>query len=147
MKSYSRQVSCSSRRKQKTPKDCSSAVTWRVATPADMAALRVIHFDAEVTSGQAVDLADRLFEAGDVLAAELDGKIIGGLLLEEAIIGTFLGLDRRIAESAGQHLIAKLLSVARDDGKRSVQIRFPRNVTLNLDTEVDDKNIAGRNIQ
>lgn len=52
-----------------TEENTQAGVIWRVATAADMAALRVIHFDCEVASGQAVNLSDQLFEAGDVLVA------------------------------------------------------------------------------
>jgi hypothetical protein len=127
------------------PGEQQPVVTWRVATPGDRAALSLLHFDTEVASGLSVYFSDQLFESGDVLIAEVDGKVIGGLLLEDALIATLVGLDKRVGESAKPILVERALSLAREDGKQLVQVRFPRNVTLDLHT--DEKFRTGRNTQ
>jgi hypothetical protein len=120
-------------------------VLWRQATRADAAALNLLQFETEIASGQAVYFSDELFESGDVLVADVDGRIVGGMFFEEALVATFVGLDKKVAESAGKELIGKALLLAGRAGSQLVQVRFPRNVTLNLHT--DEKIRTGRNTQ
>jgi hypothetical protein len=111
-----------------------AAITWRWATAADMPALRICHFQSEVMAGQELYLPDRSSDQRVIAIAEKDGKVIGGLFAEDSVIVTMIGLERSVAESAYDSMIATILTLARNEGTRLVEVRLPCGVKFDLQT-------------
>jgi hypothetical protein len=111
-----------------------AAITWRWATPSDLPALRVCHFQTEVEAGKELFLPDGPSGQRVIAVAEKNGRIVGGLFAEDSVIVTMVGLEQSVAKSAYDAVIQPLLTFARDEGTRVVEIRLPRGVHFDLET-------------
>jgi hypothetical protein len=112
-----------------------AAITWRWATAADLPALRVCHFRAEVEAGDELYLPEQSTDQRIIAVAEQDGRIIGGLFAEDSIVVTMVGLEQSVAKSAYDAVIHPIiLTFARNEGTRLVEVRLPRGVKFDLQT-------------
>jgi hypothetical protein len=111
-------------------------ITWRWARPADMAALRVCHFQSEVAAGQPLYLPEQPSDQRVIAVAEQGGKIIGGLVAEDSVVVTMIGSEPSVAQSA-YDVIHMMLTVARSEGTRLVEIRLPTGEKFDLATGVE----------
>jgi hypothetical protein len=111
--------------------------TWRWATAADMPALRIHHFQSEVAAGKSLYLPDQFSDQRVIAVAEKDGQIVGGLFAEDSIVLTMVGLERSVAESACDAVIPTILTLARNEGTRLVEVRLPGEVKFDLQTGVE----------
>ena len=112
-----------------------AAITWRWANAADLPALRVCHFGAEVEAGEELYLPEQSSDQRIIAVAEQDGRIIGGLFAEDSIVVTMVGLEQGVAESAyGSVIHPIILSHARNEGTRLVEVRLPRGIKFDLQT-------------
>jgi hypothetical protein len=112
-------------------------ITWRWARPADMAALRVCHFQSEVAAGQPLYLPEQPSDQRVIAVAEKDGQIVGGLFAEDSVVVTMIGLEQSVAQSAYDAVIHLMLTVARSEGTRLVEIRLPTGEKFDLVTGVE----------
>jgi len=112
-------------------------ITWRWATAADMPALRIHHFKSEVAAGKALYLPDQFSDQRIIAVAEKDGQIIGGLFAEDSVVVTMVGLERMVAESAYHAVVPTILTLARNEGTRLVEIRLPNEGKCDLQTGVE----------
>jgi hypothetical protein len=112
-------------------------ITWRWARPADMAALRVCHFQSEVAAGQPLYLPEQPSDQRVIAVAEQGGKIIGGLVAEDSVVVTMIGSEPSVAQSAYDAVIHMMLTVARREGTRLVEIRLPTGEKFDLATGVE----------
>jgi hypothetical protein len=112
-----------------------AAITWRWATAADLPALRVCHFGAEVEAGEELYLPEQSSDQRIIAVAEQGGRIIGGLFAEDSIVVTMVGLEQSVAKSAYDEVIHPIvLTFARNEGTRLVEVRLPRGVKFDLQT-------------
>lgn len=107
-------------------------ITWRWGRPADMAALRLCHFRSEVAAGEPLYLPEQPSDQRTIAVAERDGQIIGGILTEDSIAVTTIGLDPEVIESAAAGVIPAILSVARQEGTRFLQLSLPASLAATL---------------
>ena len=112
-------------------------ITWRWARHADMAALRVCHFQSEVAAGQPLYLPEQPSDQRVIAVAEQGGKIIGGLVAEDSVVVTMIGSEPSVANSAYDAVIHTMLTVARREGTRLVEIRLPPGEKFDLATGVE----------
>jgi hypothetical protein len=112
-------------------------ITWRWAKSVDMAALRICHFHSEVAAGKALYLPDQPSDQRTIAVAEKGGHIIGGAILEDAIAVTMIGMERSVAESAYDAVIPIILTLARNEGTRLVEVRLPAGDKFDLQTGVE----------
>ena len=56
-------------------------ITWRWGRPADMAAMRLCHFQPEVAAGELLYLPEQPYDQRVIAVAEQDGQIVGGLFV------------------------------------------------------------------
>jgi hypothetical protein len=112
-------------------------ITWRWATASDMPALRIHHFQSEVAAGKPLYLPNQFSDQRVVAVAEQGGRIIGGLFAEDSIVVTMVGLERSVAESAYDAVLAAIISLARNEGTRLVEIRLPGELKFDLPTGVE----------
>jgi len=109
-------------------------ITWRWGRAADMPALRVCHFQSEVAAGKPLYLPDQPSDQRVIAVAEKGGQIIGGLLAEDSVVVTMIGLEQSVAQSAYDAVISTILAVARNEGTRLVEIRLPCGVKFDMQT-------------
>lgn len=79
-------------------------VSCRWCTEADMPALQRLHFEAEIASGEAMYLPDAASNFRVIAVAERGGKVIGGIMGEDSILISLIGMDSSVVESAGEWL-------------------------------------------
>jgi hypothetical protein len=98
-------------------------ITWRWCTERDMPALQRLHFQAEIAAGRELYLPQLFFKGGDrpvIAVAEKNGQIIGGVIGEDSITTTLIGMDAEVLESAGEIIIPVLV----EKGARPLGIRL-----------------------
>ena len=100
-------------------------ITWRWGRPADMAALRLCHFQSEVAAGEPLYLPELPSDQRTITVAERGGQLVGGILAEASITLTAIGLDPEVIESAADVVIPAILTVARQEGTRFLQLSLP----------------------
>src|SRR5579864_5682800 len=99
-----------------------AAITWRWATAADLPALRICHFQSEIEAGKELFLPDGPSGQRVIAVAEKNGQIVGGLFAEDSVIVTMVGLEQSVAKSAYDAVIHPLLTFARNEGTRVVEV-------------------------
>jgi hypothetical protein len=67
-----------------------------------MTALRPCHFESEVAADEPLYLPDQPSDQRTIAIAERGGRIIGGMLAEDSIAVTTIGLDPEVIESAAE---------------------------------------------
>jgi hypothetical protein len=107
-------------------------ITWRWGRPADMAALRLCHFQSEVAAGEPLYLPEQPSDQRTIAIAERGGRVIGGMLTEDSIAVTTIGLDPEVIESAAEVVIPAILTVARQEGTRFLQLSLPASLAATL---------------
>jgi len=75
-----------------------------------MPALRVCHFQSEVAAGKPLYLPDQPSDQRVIAVAEKGGQIIGGLLAEDSVVVTMIGLEQSVAQSAYDAVISTILA-------------------------------------
>jgi hypothetical protein len=106
-----------------------------------MPALRICHFQSEVAAGESLYLPEQSSDQRVIAVAEKDGKIVGGLFAEDSVIVTIIvtmvGLEHGVAKSAYDSMIATILTLARNEGTRLVEVRLPAGDKFDLQTGVE----------
>lgn len=97
-----------------------------------MAALRLCHFQSEVVAGEPLYLPEQPSDQRRIFVAERGGQIIGGLLAEDSVVVTTIGLDPEVIESAAAGVIPAILSVARQEGTRFLHLSLPASLAATL---------------
>jgi hypothetical protein len=106
-------------------------ITWRWATESDMPALQLIHFQAEIAAGMELHLPELSFPGG-IAIAQQDGKIVGGLVSEESVVVSLIGMDREVLKSAGEVVIPKIVDLASKEKKRFLHSSLPGHLAADL---------------
>jgi hypothetical protein len=70
---------------------------WRWATAADLTALEVLNFTAEVTAAKTYTFRISSLTNGSWLTLKRDGKIVGGLFAEDAVVVIFAGYPSNLS--------------------------------------------------
>ena len=107
-------------------------ITWRWGRPGDMAALRLCHFQSEVAAGEPLYLPEQPSDLRVIAVAEKGGQIVGGLFAEDSVVVTMIGSEPSVAQSAYDAVIHTMLTVARSEGTRLVEIRLPTGEKFDL---------------
>jgi len=100
--------------------------------PLTLAALRLCHFQSEVAAGEPLYLPDQPSDQRTIVVAERGGQIIGGILTEDSIAVTTIGLDSEVIESAADVVIPAILTVARQEKTRFLQLSLPASLAATL---------------
>jgi hypothetical protein len=108
-------------------------VSWRWCTEADMPALQRLHFQAEIASGEAMYLPDAASNLRLIAVAERDGKVLGGIQLEDSIVVSLIGQDPSVIESAGEWMTQIIVAQARKERTRFLQSSVPARLVARLD--------------
>ena len=106
---------------------------WHWAAERDMPGLQLLHFEAEVASGQAAYLPELPSNLRPIAVAAKDGKILAGLMSEDSVVVTLIEMDPEVLESAGEVVIPILVAQARKERTRFLHCSLPAKLAATLD--------------
>jgi hypothetical protein len=106
-------------------------ITWHWAARADMTALQLLHFQAELAAGRGMYLPELSFPGAIAVARRAD-KIVGGFVVEESVVATPIGIDPEVLE-ASEVVISRVVAQARKDGTRFLHVTLPARLAVTLD--------------
>jgi hypothetical protein len=115
------------------PIDGKADITWRWASRGDMEALRLHNFNAEMASGEAMYLPELPSNLRPIAVAAKDGKVVAGLMSEDSVVVTLIGMDPEVLESAGEVVIPILVAQARKERTRFLHCSLPTQLAATLD--------------
>jgi hypothetical protein len=108
-------------------------ISWRWGTQADMPALQRLNFEAEIASGEPIYLPERASTWRVIAVAEKDGKVLGGIMTEDSIVVSLIGLDPSVLESAGEWLAQIVVAQAQKESTRFLQSSVSARLSASLD--------------
>jgi hypothetical protein len=109
------------------------SVSWRWCTEADMPALQRLNFDAEIASSEPIYLPKAASNLRIIAVAERDGKVLGGIQVEDSIVVSLIGQDPSVMESAGEWMTQIIVAQARKERTRFLQSSVPARLVARLD--------------
>ena len=125
-------------------------ISWRWCTEADMGVLQRLHFQAEIASGEAMYLPKAASNLRVIAVAERDGKVLGGIMSEDSIAVSLIGMDPAVVESAGEWMTQIFVAQAHKERTRFLQSSVPARLVARLDEalqKVGFKPLAGPSYQ
>ena len=108
-------------------------ISWRWCTGADMPALQRLNFDAEIASGEQIYLPIAASNLRVIAVAERDGKVLGGILTEDSVSVSLVGMDPAVVESAGEWMTQIFVAQARKERTRFSSLSLPKQLAATLD--------------